>query len=158
MCHYGCSIRDMRLGLRSAARTREAANWASWADTLHGQTSLSGRAHGVPSQRGIMVAKFANCQSGSDRVGWDSQSPVNQPNHGWQKFGQRRFRRERVGNGAIAKGPFRFGPIYHFGFFSAFPFSFALCVRSCRCGRFVDVFGHHRAVCSRRGVGKKRRG
>ena len=48
MWHCGCSCRDVRrvdashccllslggLGLRSAARTRESAYWASWADTL----------------------------------------------------------------------------------------------------------------------------
>ena len=59
------------LGLRSAARTWKSAYWASWADTLSmvsGQTSLNGTAHGVPR---IMVAKFASCQSGNDRVGWD---------------------------------------------------------------------------------------
>ena len=27
-----------------------------------------------------------------------------------------------------------------------------LSVRSCRCGRAIDIFGHHRAVCSRAGV------
>ena len=59
------------MGLRSVARTREAAYWASWADTLSMQTCLSGRVHGVPSRRRIVVAKFASCQSGSDRVGWD---------------------------------------------------------------------------------------
>ena len=61
------------LGLRSAARTQESAYWASWADTL----SMVQARHPsvaelmVPSRRRIMVAKFASCQLGSDRVGWD---------------------------------------------------------------------------------------
>ena len=31
-----------------------------------------------------------------------------------------------------------------------------LTARNCRCGRFLDVFGHHRAVCARAGVLSKR--
>ena len=102
-----------------------------------------------------------------------------EPKHGWQKFAsttvqgtpQRGCRVARVGQiraGVVAVSEWPRGrgfcplcvnasePSVPGGF-STFPrasppssFAFAISVRSCRCGRPLDVFGHHHAACNSR--------
>ena len=168
------------LGLRSAVRTCAAADWASWADTLpmgRSQTSSSGTGGGQWICGAIMARLDSRAAPSTEgarvpRAGWAK---------GWMATRSCKPRGEAVPNNVgfttafpVTKGHVEVPEwtsgrscLLCFARFSpdAFPASFVPCplaatpcssftltLRSCRCGRPLDAFGHHRAACSKSGV------
>ena len=109
----------------------------------------------------------------------DEREP-SQPRHGWQKYASavvQKFHREQVvlpslspaeqamvrsQSGPLASVPFTAMPFQRVSRIDSEEFRvlvmrrlrlpLPLSVRSCRCGRTLDVLGHHRAACSTAGV------
>ena len=110
----------------------------------------------------------------------DMESEPTQTKHGWQKIASvtiQNAHRETVvwpthspaeqamarsQSGPLASVPFAAMPTSHVTRIASDLFRvlllrrlrcpLPLCVRSCRCGRLLDVLGHHRAACSTRGA------
>ena len=118
----------------------------------------------LPNQELDQSARFAPQEvegGASNTVGHDIRAcpefknivEMNEGPSGFLRWGRRRGRRERGAGPANALEPHLFRVV----FLRRFRQSLSLSQRNCRCGRFLDACGHHRAKCSRVGMLGRRR-
>ena len=186
------------LGLRSAWRLREAAHWASWADTIkmvkarHPDiadiilAAVEARDE-VPSVQAINQSVESLAEVGFVAPPWEElargivvppnaeDADPNQPRVGWQAFASRLVESSflealrptlsnaegallRSQGGPLASAPFVSFPMSRFArlepqvlrvlFLRRLRLPLPLSARACRCGRPLDVLGHHRSACA----------
>ena len=177
-----------RLGLRSALRLREAAHWASWADTMKmvwarhpdiAETIMQAvNAHDdAPSVQAINRCRESLVAVGFTPPTWEelvsetahpphvADGEPNQPRVGWQAQAALRLTLSdaegallRSQGGPLASSPFisfptnrtsRLEPqLLRVLFLRRLRLPLPLSARACRCGRPLDVLGHHRSACA----------
>ena len=190
------------LGLRSAERSRVAAHWASWADTLpmiqgrHPAVAelIIGSLQGGPNSPCLVAVQNAALEldgvEGFEVPEWPAlagglrpeprEPELHEPGGqraGWQHEAasrvERHFRAEHIlahltltrramlrsQSGPVAGIPFSVAPssfltrlepaLFRVLLQRRLSLPLPLSKRSCRCGRLLDAFGHHRAACSR---------
>ena len=129
---------------------------------------------------GVQVPSWEALAAGLRPEDVDMEPEPSQPKHGWQKFASvtiQNVHRETVvwptlspaeqamvrsQSGPLASVPFTAMPtsrvtritsdLFRVLLLRRLRSPLPLCVRSCRCGRLLDVLGHHRAACSTGGA------
>ena len=185
------------LGLGSAVRIREAAHWASWADSLEmirnrHPTVAASILRGLTDSPEQSFEALRICElflderqftlptwealAGGERPAGEDEDEPGQPKHGWQREAARCAEASFLENsvwpsltdsdralwrsqrGPLASAVFTAFPTSRVYRIEAQPFRLLLCrrlrlpmplsSRTCRCGRLLDVLGHHRAACA----------
>ena len=151
------------LGLASAVRGRAAAHWASWADCLrmvrkrHPSVVVLGLERDpAPSLRAVRVCQQTLIDARFPRGTFCLRIPFrrqrlmeNLPNRrgdGSKKQLVLSMRDSQVRHARIDLQSFRLL------LYRRLRLPFLLCSRTCRCGRPLDILGHHRAACAEAGV------
>ena len=112
---------------------------------------------------GVEVPSWEALAEGLRPKDVDIEPEPSQPNHGWQMFASvtiQTVHRQQSKQCDHKVVPFTAMPTSRVtriasdpdSLVATLPLSFALCVRSCRCGRFLDVLRHHHAACSTGGA------